>query len=177
MAREFPAVCVKNGCTVSVAGTGKSKCPAHAGVCSHSTCDRASWKKRKTHPEVPADERLCSMHSWRAKHGYDMDLPSQREITWFKNSDGYMVSQKYIKPDGKRAVRYQHRVVMEEHLGRPLLSSENVHHINGIKDDNRIENLELWVSSQPSGQRVEDLVSWARLILETYEWDKNDNRT
>lgn len=81
-----------------------------------------------------------------------------------KNPNGYV----YDWCPERRRYLPQHRLVMEKYLGRRLVKDENVHHRNGIRDDNRIANLELWVKSQPAGQRIVDQVEWAREILARY---------
>lgn len=91
---------------------------------------------------------------------------------WYYDKNGYLVRSVSVTP-GVYRVQLQHRKVLEDFLGRALLPHENVHHKNGVRDDNRIKNLELWSTSQPSGQRAKDKLAWARQIIALYEKDED----
>jgi len=74
----------------------------------------------------------------------------------------------YKHPNSKKGTVAEHVLVMTKILGRPLRKGEQIHHKNGIKTDNRPENLELWTKQHPSGQRVSDLIVFASRILSDY---------
>ena len=102
----------------------------------------------------------CNAHYVRQRTGMPM-VPIKR-----KSRGG---QSRYVYKRVNGVFGMEHRFVMAEVMGRPLLPHENVHHINGDRRDNRPENLELWSSSQPKGQRISDKVAWAKELLALYD--------
>tara|TARA_R110000851_G_scaffold326270_1_gene494778 strand:- start:1984 stop:2355 length:372 start_codon:yes stop_codon:yes gene_type:complete len=120
-------------------------------TCHLDYCDR----------KAPWEGSLCRGHLSQEARGTvlkPLKTIRKKGEGWY-TLDGY----KYFMIKGRKIA--EHRLVMEKKLGRRLVGDENVHHINGVRDDNRIENLELWNTTQPCGQRVEDKVAWAIEIL------------
>lgn len=116
---------------------------------------------------------FCSLHYRRVLlYGDPLTVLTtlRGEATAKVDSQGYVqIPYKKDHPNARsNGYIAEHTLVMSEHLGRALLAHENVHHINGVRDDNRPENLELWSKSQPAGQRVDDKVAWAIELLQTY---------
>jgi hypothetical protein len=141
---------------------GKSLSPLRSqlrGKCSFIDCDQSHSAKG-----------LCGVHYAQLHRG-----SSLRPVGWKPPRSKKPGKNGYIRiflpgtlGTSKSGQIAEHRLVMSEHIGRPLLSDERVHHKNGVRHDNRIENLELWTKSHPSGQRVDDIIIWAKEILTLY---------
>lgn len=139
--RKQPEICTVDGCERST--NAKGLCRAHRN-------------REAEHGDVMADVPIREYAGEGClNHGY-WKVPVPPELRWLTGGETPVL---------------EHRLVMARHLGRPLLPTEQVHHRNGDRLDNRLENLELWTTSHPSGARVTDKIAHAINILRRYRPD------
>lgn len=115
---------------------------------------------------------MCGSHYYQYRKG--QELRPIREAgqwgPWEKTTKGYIRRRRTL-PDGTRDNQWQHRYVFEAQLGRPLRLDEEIHHKDGNRSNNNLDNLELWSTSQPKGQRGSEKRAWAIEIMELYSTD------
>ena len=181
-------------CNADLTGSRKKRCTGCRPISICPDCGKSfSYKvkyprctscqyhfEKEKFPERYTETRRKVAEKYNAKTRQKKGLPVDHIFPKGPKGDGYLNKKGYrlmVWKDpktGKFHRKYQHVLVMWEHLGRKLFSHERVHHKNGDRDDNRIENLELWDIGQPPGQRVEDKIKWyiEFLLLHGYKIEK-----
>lgn len=114
---------------------------------SCTCCHKKFYSKVKT-------QKFCSRKCW-----FSYRIGSKHP-NWIGgriyDGHGYILVKSHGHPDASEFNKYipEHRIIMEEKVGRRLLKSEHVHHINGVRDDNRIENLALLTKSEHTREHI-----------------------
>ncbi len=117
------------------------------------------WSKGKHYSEEARQRMREAQQKW-VRENPDKILQGENHPGWrggrTKSSEGYVLIYKSEHPNHhQRNYVLEHRLIMEQEIGRYLYPWEVVHHINGVKDDNRIENLELLPNKGKHNNRVQ----------------------
>lgn len=131
-------------------------------------CSCGSEKIVRSEPLRLGKTTSCGCYRTECLHKRSGDRHPSFKTGRHRNTQGYVVVLDRKHHRSRNGYVFEHIKVMEKFLGRPLLLTETVHHKNGIKDDNRIENLELWTRNHATGVRAVDMIEFCTDYLRKY---------
>jgi len=121
-------------------------------------CDCGKFNECRTDGLRSGMSKSCGCTWSPPKHG-----PGPTHPNW--KSGKHVSSTGYIRVRANGKYQQEHRLIIEGLIGRKLSSYETIHHKNGIRSDNSLENLELRSSNHGQGARIEDLVEhWTNML-------------
>lgn len=155
-------------CSTRCMGDAK-KLPDAEWQVSCVQCGKPMPIQRRPGGTINRQKRLCSTECRSAFRRLDYQAKHPDQVpTRNRYKNGYWRVVIPGKNGGPSREVFEHRYVMEQHLGRPLLPAETVHHVDGDRGNNSLGNLELFSSRHGPGQRVIDKIDFAIEMLRLY---------
>ena len=147
-------------------------------ICSRCSKEFVTTSSRKRfcsikcrHEDKKEYQRKYRFERYRIKNGLPLDTPrlTKPKGSGYIDNSGYKIIYNMTHPNSMKSGKIlEHVLIMSNHLSRAIRKDESIHHKNGIRHDNRIENLELRCSHHGRGQTVEDIIEWAKEAFKDY---------
>ena len=152
-------------CHRAVRAPARKERPVHEAECQ--LCSRVFTVINRLTAKYCSD-KCRSLARYRKLTGFPIKAPRRRSEhgKGYINKYGYRaIYRDHPNANPRTKIILEHIFVMSEFLKRPMRKGETVHHKNGIRSDNRLENLELWTSRHPAGVRHQEAIKNAIALL------------
>lgn len=157
-------------CSMACSTEGRRKTSEAKNTFTCENCGKTQSRRRKEGGRLYMEQKYCD-------HKCKVEAQMKAAHERFKSGaygrhikrNGYVwISVPALANGGVKREMLEHRYVMEQHLGRALQPGETIHHRDGDRQNNKIENLELHVSNHGPGQEIHDVIAWCIAMLRRY---------
>lgn len=157
-------------CSIACGYAGRRRDADERNKFACLNCGKITYRSRYTENfRIYRDQKYCSKQCWlESEDKRRQERLASGHYTKHTDKKGYVWLTFPRSEKSKRNNILEHRYVMEQNLGRKLHKHETVHHKNGQRGDNNLENLELRSSMHGPGQTIQDKIDWAIKVVQLY---------